>query len=556
MTKTKWYAKPLCHCERSVAILIALALVLSLAVVAVPMAGTVEADGDVPTIDGVLSSGEWDDHYLGTSVTGWSGGMSVAVYGFADDTYLYAAYVADTSQPGWSTACGLCVNCNLYYYTTKDTLLNMWAWGEPYQVQQTEDWSSWDNLGTLGDVGIEYWYMDMYTHPNPGIAELRIPLSLLGTEGVDQIELYGQYWQYDWAELFYVNLPPPPVIEVDIDIKPGSDPNSINLKSKGVVPVAVLTTDGFDASTVDPETVGFLATKNYGDVTLSGGFQSGNFPEIWDLTACDLVLSFTYDANGLVDDFGGDAHAWAELGVRQVGYGNFNPTWDVEGAGVWLATDYDWNVDTFDPDPPGSPTQDLDDKLILQKAGGHGEGDYNLPSTPPNPWANHRVWWDRDGVDPWQNDETANTDGIYNIEITLHLTSPTSGEAYMTINGLNQGFETDGNWSTIELTPAGMTFTGDMSQMQVFYGLYGYGATHGVAFEDITATGRLAGAVRWTMEDVDGDGDLDLLLHFKTEQLGLNEESTGATLTGATYGGQPIQGTDTVNIVPKGKGKK
>lgn len=38
---------------------------------------------------------------------------------------------------------------------------------------------------------------------------------------------------------------------------------------------------------------------------------------------------------------------------------------------------------------------DLDDKLILQKAGGHGEGDYNLPSTPPNPNANHRVWWDR-----------------------------------------------------------------------------------------------------------------------------------------------------------------
>jgi len=47
----------------------------------------------------------------------------------------------------------------------------------------------------------------------------------------------------------------PPVLEVDIDIKPGSDPNSINLKSRGVVPVAVLTTDDFDATTVDPSTV-------------------------------------------------------------------------------------------------------------------------------------------------------------------------------------------------------------------------------------------------------------------------------------------------------------
>jgi parallel beta-helix repeat protein len=49
----------------------------------------------------------------------------------------------------------------------------------------------------------------------------------------------------------------PPLVEVTIDIKPGSDPNSINLGSKGVVPVAVLTTDDFDASDIDPDTVLF-----------------------------------------------------------------------------------------------------------------------------------------------------------------------------------------------------------------------------------------------------------------------------------------------------------
>ena len=238
--------------------------------------------------------------------------------------------------------------------------------------------------------------------------------------------------------------------------------------------------------------------KNYGDVTLSGGFQSGNFPQLWDLTACDLALSSTYDANGLVDDYGGGAHAWSELGVRELGYGNFNPTWDVEGAGVWLATDYDWTANTFDPDPPGSPTLDLDDKLILQKAGGHGEGDYNLPSTPPNPGANHRIWFDRDGVDQWQAlsplavaGGTYTTSGTYDVVITLHADDASSGTAYMTINGLDQGFETDGNWNTMELSPAGMTFTGGMTKMQVFYGLYGYGATHSVDFEDIEVTGCL-----------------------------------------------------------------
>ncbi len=45
---------------------------------------------------------------------------------------------------------------------------------------------------------------------------------------------------------------------VDIDIKPGSDPNSINCNNdKQFVSVAILTTEGFDATTVDHTTVSF-----------------------------------------------------------------------------------------------------------------------------------------------------------------------------------------------------------------------------------------------------------------------------------------------------------
>jgi hypothetical protein len=60
-------------------------------------------------------------------------------------------------------------------------------------------------------------------------------------------------------------------------------------------------------------------------------------------------------------------------------------------------------------------------------------------------------------------------------------------------------------------------------------------------------------AVRWTEEDVDFDGDLDLLFHFKTQELKLDKDSTVETLTGFTYDGQAIKGTGRVNIVPKGK---
>ena len=40
-------------------------------------------------------------------------------------------------------------------------------------------------------------------------------------------------------------------LQSNIDIKPGSDPNSINCKSNGVVPIGILSGGLFDATTID-----------------------------------------------------------------------------------------------------------------------------------------------------------------------------------------------------------------------------------------------------------------------------------------------------------------
>ena len=48
-----------------------------------------------------------------------------------------------------------------------------------------------------------------------------------------------------------------PVIPLHIDIKPGSDPNSIKLRNKGVIPLAILGTDTFDVTDVDVTTLEF-----------------------------------------------------------------------------------------------------------------------------------------------------------------------------------------------------------------------------------------------------------------------------------------------------------
>lgn len=59
-----------------------------------------------------------------------------------------------------------------------------------------------------------------------------------------------------------------------------------------------------------------------------------------------------------------------------------------------------------------------------------------------------------------------------------------------------------------------------------------------------------AAPLRWTMEDVNGDGHLDMLFHFQTQDLDLSSASTTASLTGAIGSGFQIMGEDTVNIVP------
>jgi hypothetical protein len=70
-----------------------------------------------------------------------------------------------------------------------------------------------------------------------------------------------------------------------------------------------------------------------------------------------------------------------------------------------------------------------------------------------------------------------------------------------------------------------------------------------VALEGAAARGKGKSGRYGSMEDVDGDGYLDLVVQVVNE-IDWAENATEATLTGETYDGIPIQGTDTVNIVP------
>jgi peptide/nickel transport system substrate-binding protein len=87
---------------------------------------------------------------------------------------------------------------------------------------------------------------------------------------------------------------------VVVDIKPGSDPNTINCRNRnGVIPVAVLSTPEFDATTIDANTVRFGpsgAQETHRD-------RSGNARrQVEDINGDgldDLVFDFRYGETGL-----------------------------------------------------------------------------------------------------------------------------------------------------------------------------------------------------------------------------------------------------------------
>jgi hypothetical protein len=96
------------------------------------------------------------------------------------------------------------------------------------------------------------------------------------------------------AEIDFVRYCQQPASQtVTIDIKPDSFPNSINLGSNGVVPVAILSTSEFDAATVDPLSVTLAGAH----VRLRGkGTPMASLVDVNDDGLLDLVVHVSTDA--------------------------------------------------------------------------------------------------------------------------------------------------------------------------------------------------------------------------------------------------------------------
>jgi hypothetical protein len=104
---------------------------------------------------------------------------------------------------------------------------------------------------------------------------------------------------------------PKPALLVAVDIKPGSCPNPVNTKSSGVLPVAILGSNDYDITTIDP-----ISVRLAGVEPLRSGYEDVATP-VGDVNDCnctqdgpdgflDLTLKFKtqliVDAIGDVND--------------------------------------------------------------------------------------------------------------------------------------------------------------------------------------------------------------------------------------------------------------
>ena len=99
----------------------------------------------------------------------------------------------------------------------------------------------------------------------------------------------------------------PTILNVSVDVKPDSSNNVVPLQANGVIPIAILTTDAFDAASVDPASVCFGSANDPTTRDCSAKQGTGHLQDVNGDARPDLLLQYETQQTGIRS---GDTQAW------------------------------------------------------------------------------------------------------------------------------------------------------------------------------------------------------------------------------------------------------